>query len=361
MKISGISNSYYTNYRRINTSKPQISFRAEEKNDGNERYLYFFGPNVCKAFPMKKSEWAKNFSLNKEISVAGKFIYDGMKDLNEMSGLRDTENLFGFLYKTSVGIERLQKVAYILLKNPDDSEYKQVEEEIITHSHGELQNKIKKLSGKDLPSNQNDFLKMLSKFYKTYRYNNFTLDNDLEGEGQMLAEFLNKNLGKDFSVNSYLNPEIDEQSKRFLGKIIKKISKTYYDIIVEQSDKLGLYTYETAPYSKSEAVFGVQEKEGLQRQMDKEQLAAKELILFLMNTKESSKQTEFMKTIPPLDMDIALAQEYLGDIVKGKIPQGLVDEVETIYMDMDKKELKERREKLSLIGNPNCYFDDEEI
>lgn len=355
MKISGISNYYlYPNYGNISNKKPQVSFKSEDKQDGNILHLY----NGSRVNPAKKTEWVKNISLNKELSIAGKFIYDGMEDLNEMSGLRDTENLFGFLYKTSVGIERLQKVAYILLKNPDENEFKQVEEEIITHSHEELQNKIKKLSGKELPSNQNDFLKILNKFYKTYRYDHFNLNTDTNGEGQMLAEYLNKNLGTNYNPQGYFNQRLDEQSKRFLGRVIKKIAKNYYDIILEQSNKLGFYTYETASNTRSETIFGINEKEGLQRQLDKEQIAAKELILFLMNTKDTSEMSDFMKKIPPLDMDIEMAQEYLSDIVRGKVSQDLLDEIDTIYMDMDKDTLKERREMLSLIGNPECYIEE---
>ena len=107
---------------------------------------------------MDKVTWAKNFALCKELEIAGKFIYDGMQDLNSMLNYCDDEHIFCFLYKISVGIERLQKITYTLLKNPSEEEYENFEKELITHSHGELQKKIKELSGIDFMPTHNSFI-----------------------------------------------------------------------------------------------------------------------------------------------------------------------------------------------------------
>jgi hypothetical protein len=84
---------------------------------------------------MDQVTFVKNFALNREVGITGKFIYDGMHDLNCIYGYQDIDNIFGFLYKISVGMERLQKIAYILLKNPNSEDYETIEQEIITHSY----------------------------------------------------------------------------------------------------------------------------------------------------------------------------------------------------------------------------------
>ena len=82
-----------------------------------------------------------------------------------------------------------------------------------------------------------------------------------------------------------------------------------------------------------------------------------ELLIFLLNTKQSSRFYNFIKSIPALNIDIAMIQEYLSEFIKGEFPQQLIDELEELYLnnDFDKKE---RFSMLSCIGSPYCYFDE---
>ena len=131
---------------------------------------------------MDRLTHVKNFALNKEVGIAGKFIYDGMRDLNCAINYKDTDNIFGFLYKISVGIERLQKIAYILLKNPTENKYQEIEKEIITHSHTGLQEKINKLTTIKLNDHQKAFLNLLTSFYNSSRYDRYNYSTQLDDE-----------------------------------------------------------------------------------------------------------------------------------------------------------------------------------
>lgn len=62
--------------------------------------------------------WAyKNFNMGHELDISGEFIYDGIEALNEMICIEESSPLFSFLYHTSVGIERLQKIIIVLFED----------------------------------------------------------------------------------------------------------------------------------------------------------------------------------------------------------------------------------------------------
>lgn len=311
---------------------------------------------------MDKATWVKNFALGKEIEIAGKFIYDGMLDLGRMVNYVDDENIFCFLYKVSVGIERLQKITYTLLRNPNESEYEAVEKELITHSHTGLHNKIEKLINANLTEHQSAFIQMIGSFYKTYRYDRFNLNTNLTGERSIFIEYIQKRLNKTIEIQGVFVTPVDEETKRFLGKTIGHLAKMYYELICKQSRDLNIYTYELNSCSKSMKIFQNDcNRKNLRQQFIDEQIAYKELIIFLMNTTQRSGFYNFIKEIPPLDIDIALVQDYLFEITKGDIPQPLIDEIEFLYSEKEEDfDIKERIEMLKCIGNPNCHFPDED-
>ena len=101
------------------------------------------------------------------------------------------------------------------------------------------------------------------------------------------------------------------------------------------------------------------EKNSLQEQIIDEHLAFKELLIFLLNTKHHSDFYDFIKSIPALDIDIAMIQDYLFELIKGEIPQQLIDELEELYLNSN-FDKKERLAMLECIGDTHCYFYDEE-
>jgi len=69
---------------------------------------------------MKPSDYWQNFELLKEIEIAGGFIYDGLRTLNEMEYFHYETEIFNVLYNLSVGLERLTKVSIVLLEYQED-------------------------------------------------------------------------------------------------------------------------------------------------------------------------------------------------------------------------------------------------
>jgi len=91
-----------------------------------------------------------------------------------------------------------------------------------------------------------------------------------------------------------------------------------------------------------------------------EEIAFKELLLLISNTEERDSFLDYLKHIPPLDLDVAFVNEYLSEVIKGNIPQSLIDEVETIYDEME-MDWKERLHLIDAIGNIDVNFDNDEF
>lgn len=310
---------------------------------------------------MERTDFIKNFALGYELQISAKFLYDGLRDLNCINKYDDIENIFGFLYKTSVGIERLQKIAYILLKNPNQDEDKQIEEEIITHSTVKLQSELAKLTSIQLNAHQRAFLCLLSKFYKSCRYDRFNFDTALLKERTLFIRFIESNLHKKIVLDEPFVDFVTNKERDFFGRIIKGISEKYYEIIYEQATKLNLYTYEIDSSSKGIKIFfNKNERSGLQSQIIDEQIAFKELLIYLINTNDKNPFIKYLKSIKSLNIDPELIQDYLVDILKGEVPQDLIEELEELYSENSIK-CNERIEKLFCIGSIHCYFDSEDV
>ena len=104
----------------------------------------------------------KNFKMGTEIDIAGVFIYNGMKELEQLDSFYNESEIFSFLYNISVGIERLQKVLIVLLEEINEDNIIEFEKSLITHSHQELQDRIKRKCSITLASRQNKFLQVLN-------------------------------------------------------------------------------------------------------------------------------------------------------------------------------------------------------
>ena len=99
---------------------------------------------------MTPGEYWKNFHLGEELSISGMFIYNGLKCFHQMDTLDNVDEIFEFQYNLSVGLERLLKVAVVLLEHDKDTNIEEFEESLITHNHLELVQRIKKHSSLNL-------------------------------------------------------------------------------------------------------------------------------------------------------------------------------------------------------------------
>ncbi|MEK4533104.1 hypothetical protein [Solibacillus sp. FSL K6-1554] len=298
----------------------------------------------------------KNFKMGTEIEIAGTFIYNGMKELEQINIFDIESEMFMFLYNLAVGIERLQKVTIVLSENIEDITV--FEDSLKSHNHQDLHNRILRNDiDIRLSSRENAFLQLLSRFYDKHRYGRFHVSTNLNAEKLELSSYIKQHYTgvyeNDFFTGSIRN---NEELKDFFGRVIGSIAKKYYLAIERLARLQNIYTYEIRGESKAEKVF-LQEfrKNSLQEQNINEKIAAKELIVYLMQTNDRNPFFRYIDSIEPLDFDIALANEYLEQIIGGNISQDLVSTVEYEYVENGYS--LERVRQLDVIGNRNVDFE----
>lgn len=302
---------------------------------------------------MNKHQAWKNFNLGHELSISGAFIYNGLRRFHEMQVFDHSDEIFEFLYNLSVGLERLLKIAVVLVEHKDDSDQEALEKSLITHNHLELIKRVRKQCKLNLGPPHNEFLALLSTFYKSLRYDRFTLSSvyDSDRERNALWGFLSKHL--DLEQSSGIFPtQNDARYRKYIRRIVTKISSALFEVVRNKASELNLYTYELRHGSRAETIFIGQ------ADLLAEEVLWKELLVFFMNTKSSSGYLEFLRSIEPLEFDPALAGDYLQCFQSDAAKAFVVGELETIYDELEKP--GERLEMMSVIGNPNVYFDSDD-
>lgn len=305
---------------------------------------------------MNQSEIWKNFRLGEELDISGAFIYNGMRRFHETRRLDESSEIFEFLYNLSVGLERLLKIAVVLLEHNDSIDQNELEKSLITHSHLDLLGRIKKQVQINFSSSHNELLGLLGTFYKSLRYDRFSLTSTYrpQREIEAICDFLSKHLKIEIQRNSPLfGIENEERFKKFIRNTVLKISATLYKIIQDKAISLNLYTYELRHGSKAETVF--------LRKVDvsDEDVLWKELLIFFMNTKSTSGYLEFLRGIKPLDFDPELVGDYLECFQSYTAKSFVMDELEHHYEELEEKG-KQRLDEMGIIAAPNVFFDTEE-
>jgi hypothetical protein len=166
---------------------------------------------------MKSSEYYwQNFELGKELEIAGGFIYDGLRNLHEMETVRYESEIFSVLYSLSVGLERFLKVTVVLLEFDENTDSTEFEKRLMTHNHSVLVDRIKKSHNLQFDKAHNELLSVLTKFYKSYRYDRYSIRsvNDLSKEKKAFLKYLKKYLGIDITENPPLEVVINERCIR---------------------------------------------------------------------------------------------------------------------------------------------------
>lgn len=302
---------------------------------------------------MKPTDLWKNFKLGEEISISGMFIYNGLRRYHEMQQLDFTDEVFEFLYNLSVGFERLLKIAVVLFEHNESIDQEKLEKSLITHSHLVLLVRLKKHIEVNFSPPQIDLLSLLGKFYKSFRYDRFSLSSVYDGkkEREALCGLLSKHLAVQIHKEpSHFGTANEDRYRKFIRKHTIKISRILYAIIRDRASQLNLYTYELRHESKAASVF--------LREVDisDEDVLWKELLIFFMNTKYSSGYLDFIRGIAPLDFDPELISDYLACFKSNTSKAFVMDELEHHYSELDGN-VGERLELMDVIGSPNVYFD----
>jgi len=297
----------------------------------------------------------KNFTLGEELHIAGRFIYNGLRAFHEIDTFQFDDEVFEVFYNLSVGLERLLKVAVILVEHDDSLDREVFERSLITHTHHDLLNRLIPRHAVHIAGAHNDFLQMLSTFHKSQRYGRYGTGATLvdSNEKKRLHKFFEKHLKLTLATDVPFDPPRNTpRLRRFLGKIVGKIVTQLYDIIRREADRLKLYTWELRTDSKADKIFGRMSFDFVQ-----EDVLYKELLLFFVHSKRANGHIGMMKKIGPLKFDPGLEEEYLQSFGSEEKKLKVLDELEALYDELS--DAGDRLDLLNLLGSPCVIFGDE--
>lgn len=310
----------------------------------------------------------KNFRLGTELQISGSFIYNALYFLDTLEYIHYEEDIFEFLYDLSVGIERLQKIAVVLLEHDERTEQVVFEKNLITHDHLILHERINKIHKINLGKVHFNFLNLLRNFYTSYRYERFNKKSvykpDLDKK--MLQEFLVKELNLETSTEDetyypYKKEEWIENTprvKKFIGKIISKIVIPLYEIIREQAYKIGTYTYEIRYGSKAFKIFMSKEFT-----FEIENNFKKEIITSLLSKDGMNDDfKQYIQSIEPLPFEEYNSSIYIQYLLNNITNSDTINEYK--YW-LDEREIpKDRNDQIEGIGERQYLksdFEDDDI
>lgn len=309
----------------------------------------------------EKDFFWKNFRLGTELQNSGTFIYNAIYCLDNIEYFRNEEECFEFLYNISVGIERLQKIVIVLLEHDTIKSQEDFEKSLITHNHLELLKRIKSKYDLKLSKTHIKFISLITTFYKTTRYERFNINSVYKPsqDKEKLVEFIISELK--VKKTGILTSELEntEQVKKFLGKIIKKISISLYELIRKETTRLQIYTHEIRSNSKSYKIFMEQEFE-----FKNERLMQREVFLFLLKNFPDGELKKFINNITPLSFESYHTNHYIESILNIHKDTSVKDEM--IYLYEEDRPSKDRLDEILVIGsdiNLDYFneFDEEEF
>lgn len=305
---------------------------------------------------MDRQTWWKNFSLGTELQISGSFIYNGLYQFDKLKGFYHEEEIFEFMYNLAVGIERLMKIDIILTEHNSETNQDDFERSLITHNHLELLKRIKKVNQLELGKIHNDFLQLLSKFYKSMRYDRYNLAStfNLSPERKEFIAFVEKYLKIKISIDGFGATPNDKRIKGFIGKVVGKITNELYKLLCLKASELNIHTYEVRTFSKAFKIFLCKDFT-----FEKENVLRRELLLFIINPKLESNFKYYIEEIKPLNFENYHTNFYLTCILDSLESYQVVDELEELYYEVKNK--KDRIETIQMIASDiNFEFDDDE-
>lgn len=306
---------------------------------------------------MTPSEYWKNFDLGHELDIAGTFIYDSVSTFHEMEHFHHRSEIFSFLYNASVGIERLQKIVLILIEHDTITDQEEFEKSLITHSHQDLDRRLRTHGQKNHAPIDNAFLALLSNFYKSHRYGRYSQSGTglKDRERELWASFLAKHLSIEVDFEAMVvSVSNDEKAKQAVGKILKRICIPLYERLQTEAHRLNLYTYELRTDSKAFRIF-FSEKFNL---LD-DDFVRLEILLYLIHQKTPGSNVKLIMNHEPLELDGGMEGEYINALLGHLKAFEHKDEISCIYEDADFN-IKDRLQMLSAVRSMRLYLQDEE-
>ncbi|MBD5101533.1 MAG: hypothetical protein HDT27_02335 [Subdoligranulum sp.] len=300
-----------------------------------------------------------NFSLVKEVEIAGVQIWKAIEDINRVYIPKSgndivVDYLFTSLYQAAQGIERLFKILIELMNYDNDSyDEKKVDELLLGHNHVAMYQFIDKQKKLPIGKNERKFLELISKFYNKGRYNRYRYNKNDIMELSLLQEF-----GND------IKEDFDNRIKHRYGKVIGNISHILYNAISDMSLKLNIYVYELNYNSVAKFVLNDYYRDDLYCILKEIENSKRELLWYVLKKGKDMAITEAGKKIEVLPFDDMEEQIFLEELIcnmnSGSLIYDFVSDEYDKQIDEDKKGWKERLEFMELIGNANVYLEDNE-
>lgn len=297
----------------------------------------------------------KNFRLGTELHVSGSMIYNALYSFDQIEFFHYEHEIFEFLYSLSIGIERLEKIAVILIEHNENIDQTDFEKTLITHNHLELLKRIKKKHNLSLGKQHVKLLHLISNFYRTTRYSRYNLES-VYTKNQDLETFV-KFLKEEFQVKEQgiFVPMVEntQKVKNFIGKLIGKISSEIFSIIKSETNRLNIDTHDILVFSKSYKIFMQQDFT-----FENERHLQKELLVLLISGQLSDGLLQHIKTIEPLPFESQTSNEYIRYLLDIKNNSDIIDEMHSILEDVPMK--KDRLEAVRIIGSENIFFEEDD-
>lgn len=304
------------------------------------------------------SDFWKNFRLGTELQISGSFIYNALYSFDQIEYFYHEHEVFEFLYNLSIGLERLEKIVVILSEHNEEIDQEEFEEKLKTHHHVDLLRRIKTKHTINLGKQYVKLLQFISDFYNRTRYSRYNLNSVYE-KNQDLHGFVNF-LKEELKVTEEqgIKPMVANsiRVKKFIGKLVGKITTELYELVRTETTRLKLFTHEIEYYSKAYKIFLAKEFT-----FEKERHLQKEILILLLSGKLDDGMTRLIKSIEPLPLENYGSAEYIRFLMDMRNNSNILDEMESVLED--EPITKERIEQVSLIGRDDLFFpeEDEEI
>lgn len=304
---------------------------------------------------MTPEEWWKNFALNREIDTSGTFIYNSIRALEELESFQHSVDTFEVLYGLAVGVERLAKIAIILIEHEESTDIEELEKSLISHNTLELVERISSNREVKISAQSKEFLALLSKFYKTHRYDRFSFSSlpNIEKEKTDYLNFLDKHLKTELSNSNEFDliPNTD-QIRKFTGRVVSKITTQLFSVISRETYRLNIYTTEIRGDSKALKVFY-----GERLDLIDERYKRKEILLYLISDKFQGSHRELLKAMESLELDEGMVPNYIQALLNDRKVTFVGDEIDELYCDVE--DIKSRLQFLDIIDCEYLSYGDE--
>lgn len=290
-----------------------------------------------------------NFSLVKEVEIAGVEIWKAIEDINRVYLTKNCREIivdyvFTSFYQAAQGIERLLKIMVELVVYSNKNDDKDKTDKLLhSHNHVALADYLDKKGIISFDTSCKKLLQLLEEFYNKARYNRYIDGPDDKMELNLLNDFGNK-LGEE---------NYNEEFKKMYGKILGKVSRISYKTIRELSFKLGIFVYELNSSSVATIVFLDFYQENLYKSLLQLEKAKKELLWYLICNGEQIRKAIDGIDFSPLSFDGPDLKDYIlamirDDLVETEILAHIEEEYSELFLE-DKEKAKQRQEYLNYL------------